>query len=192
MDKTDFRDEISSGRVVIRRSARRKKTVSALIEGRTVVIAVPQRFNVHGNEKLLISLVDRIRAKSAQSRPSEPELLRRAEELTERYFRDGILPRSVRWVTNQNTRWGSTSLETADIRLSHRLLDTPSWVQDAVLIHELAHLRVAGHGSDFQALVERYPKNQRAADYLAGYSRGLDAAGSAAPAVPDEAPPLLA
>ena len=46
----------------------------------------------------------------------------------------------------------------------------PSWVLDYVLVHELAHLRVPGHGPKFWALVDRYPRTERARGYLDGIS----------------------
>ena len=43
------------------------------------------------------------------------------------------------------------------IRLSHRLRGMPDYVVDYVLLHELVHLLVPGHGTDFHALMDRYP-----------------------------------
>ena len=52
----------------------------------------------------------------------------------------------------------------------------PSWVVDYVLVHELAHLQIPGHGADFWALVDHYPRAQRARGYLEGVAAaaGLD------------------
>jgi hypothetical protein len=52
----------------------------------------------------------------------------------------------------------------------------PSWVVDYVLVHELAHLQIPGHGADFWALVDHYPRAQRARGYLEGAAAaaGLD------------------
>ena len=44
----------------------------------------------------------------------------------------------------------------------------PGWVLDYVLVHELAHLLVPGHGADFWELVGRYPRSERARGYLEG------------------------
>ena len=52
------------------------------------------------------------------------------------------VPASVRWVTNQNGRWGSCTPADRTIRISHRIQDMPDWVIDYVLLHELAHLVV--------------------------------------------------
>jgi predicted metal-dependent hydrolase len=62
------------------------------------------------------------------------------------------------------------------IRLSNRLQGMPSWVVDYVLVHELAHLLVPGHGPDFWALVDVFPRTERARGYLEGVSAtaGLD------------------
>jgi hypothetical protein len=52
----------------------------------------------------------------------------------------------------------------------------PPWVVDYVLLHELAHLAVPGHGPQFWALLETYPKTERARGYLEGVAAtaGLD------------------
>src|SRR6201999_4099906 len=79
-------------------------------------------------------------------------------------------PVSVRWVGTMRTRWASCTPADGTIRLSERLRPMPSWVQDYVLVHELAHLLVAGHHPAFWGLVERSPKTERARGYLDGVS----------------------
>lgn len=74
----------------------------------------------------------------------------------------------MRWVTNQNGRWGSCTPTEGSIRLSARLQGMPGYVIDAVLIHELAHLQVGGHGPDFKALVQRFPDYDKAFTFLDG------------------------
>ena len=53
----------------------------------------------------------------------------------------------------------------------------PQWVIDYVLLHELAHLLVAGHNAAFWKLLEAYPETERAKAFLEGVSfatsRGL-------------------
>ncbi len=55
----------------------------------------------------------------------------------------------------------------------------PQWVIDYVLLHELAHLLVAGHNAAFWRLLEAYPETERAKAFLEGVSfatsRGLAA-----------------
>ena len=95
---------------------------------------------------------------------------------------DGAVPTSVRWVTNQNSRWGSATPADGTIRLSDKLRPMPQWVIDYVLLHELAHLLVAGHNAAFWKLLEAYPETQRAKAFLEGVSfasaRGLAGRGA--------------
>ena len=86
---------------------------------------------------------------------------------------DGVRPASIRWVTNQNKRWGSCSNATGDIRISHRLRAVPEWVLDATIVHELAHLVHADHSPRFHAVANRHPRQQDALIFLEGYSLGL-------------------
>ena len=88
--------------------------------------------------------------------------------LSEQYLGGRARPASVRWVTNQNTRWGSCTPAEGSIRLSHRLQGMPEYVVDYVLLHELAHLLVPGHGRRFWELLEAYPRTERARGYLEG------------------------
>jgi len=83
----------------------------------------------------------------------------------------------VRWVDNQQRRWGSCTPEDGTIRLSRRLANAPDYVVDYVLLHELAHLIEPGHGPAFAALMAGYPKLERAEGYL----EGVEAATSAGP-----------
>jgi hypothetical protein len=94
----------------------------------------------------------------------------RAGELSRRHLGGRAVPVSVRWVENQATRWGSCTPADGSIRISTRLRGLPSWVVDYVLVHELAHLLVAGHGPRFWALVEDFPRTERARGFLEGWS----------------------
>jgi hypothetical protein len=114
------------------------------------------------------TMLARLAAKEQRQHSSNEELARRAGELSRRHLGGRAVPASVRWVTNQNTRWGSCTPSDASIRLSHRLQGMPGYVVDYVLVHELAHLVVSGHGPRFWALVDAFPRTERARGYLEG------------------------
>ena len=67
--------------------------------------------------------------------------------------------------------------------MSDRLAGFPGWVLDYVIVHELAHLRVAGHGPAFWQLVNRYPMTERARGFL--IAKGLEDADVPPPATAD-------
>jgi hypothetical protein len=57
-------------------------------------------------------------------------------------------------VRNQKSRWGSCSRH-GTISLNWRLIQTPAFVRDYILIHEIMHLREMNHSSRFWREVER-------------------------------------
>jgi predicted metal-dependent hydrolase len=159
--------------VEVRRSQRRRRTVSAYRDGERVVVLIPDRFSRAEETEWVERMLARLAAREERIRRTDEELLARARRLTSRYLPDyavRIVPTSVRWVTNQNGRWGSCTPDDGTIRISHRIQEMPDWVIDYVLLHELTHLVVPSHNARFWELVGRYPKSERARGYLEGIS----------------------
>jgi hypothetical protein len=154
--------------VEIRRSRRRKRTVTAFREAGKVVVCMPATFTRAQEQHWVSTMLKRLDAADARRRPSDHRLLTRARDLSRRYLDGRAEPASVRWSANQNSRWGSCTPEDAAIRVSDRLKGVPPWVLDYVLLHELAHLLIADHGDEFWALVNRYPRTERARGFLDG------------------------
>ncbi|MEW2129521.1 M48 family metallopeptidase [Streptomyces sp. NPDC005435] len=159
---------IEARAIEVRRSARRRRTVSAYREGDRTVILIPARMSEAEERRWVTVMLDKLAAQENKRVPGDAELTARAERLSAQYFDGRARPASVRWVTNQNTRWGSCTPAEGSIRLSHRLKGMPEYVVDYVLCHELAHLLVPGHGADFWRLLESYPRTERARGYLEG------------------------
>ncbi len=161
-----------AGDIEIRRSARRRRTVTAYRDGDRTVILLPARMSRADEAEWVRTMLDRLAAKEARAARRTPSgneaLARRAAELSTQFLDGKARPVSVRWVTNQAMRWGSCTPADRTIRLSHRLQGSPDWVIDYVLVHELAHLIEPGHSARFWRLVARYPLAERARGYLLG------------------------
>ncbi|MFI5085623.1 MAG: M48 family metallopeptidase [Actinomycetales bacterium] len=174
--------------VVVRRSARRSRTVAAFWEEGRAVVAIPAHFSARQEREWVSKMLLKLKAKEQAGRTrgrrprSDAGLAARAAQLSVQYLGGRAAPESVRWVGNQNSRWGSATPAERSIRLSDKLQGMPDWVVDYVLLHELAHLLVAAHGPRFWALLEGYPDLQRARGFLDGVSyassRGLPPAGT--------------
>lgn len=68
--------------------------------------------------------------------------------------RMGLTPAGVK-ITSARKRYGSCSGSNS-LCFSCFLMRSPQEAIDAVIVHELAHIRHKNHGPDFYALVERY------------------------------------
>ena len=163
----------------IRRSTRRRRTVSVFREGDRLVAVVPAGAPARQVDALLPTLVDRLLAREARRSlpPDDTTLHRRAEELAATFLMPRLgapLPRfTITWVDNQNRRWGSCTPGEGRIRISSRVRDLPDWVADCVILHELVHLVEPDHGPRFRELLGGYPRSERARGYLEGYETGL-------------------
>jgi predicted metal-dependent hydrolase len=160
--------------VEVRRSPRRRRTVSAYREGDRTVVLIPAQMSAGEEERWVRAMLDRLERRERRTALNEPELARRALALSAQYLDGRARPVSVRWVGNQAARWGSCTPVDGSIRISDRVRGLPEYVVDYVLLHELAHLIVPNHGPDFWALLDAYPRTERARGYLEGYSRSED------------------
>jgi len=171
-----YRGHVTAQNVEVRRSARRRSTVTVFREGGKLVAVAPARLSRRTLDEIVPDLVEKflVREKRRTVPAGTDELAIRARDLFARHVApvvDDPLPAfSVRWATNQNRRWGSCTPADGTIRLSDRLRQMPSWVVDYVLLHEVLHLIEYGHTRRFRTLLNRYPLADRARGYLEGWS----------------------
>ena len=156
--------------IEVRRSKRRRRTVSAYRDGDRIIVMIPAAMSQREEAEWVEQMVARLEKAERRRKPSDDDLMRRSAALSDQYFGGLAKPDSVRWVDNQNSRWGSCTPGDRSIRLSDRLRGMPNWVVDYVLVHELAHLFEAKHNEAFWAWVDRYPQAERAKGYLLGWS----------------------
>ncbi len=91
--------------------------------------------------------------------------------LLELAARHGLTVRRVA-VRSQRTRWGSCSRR-GTISLNWRLIQTPAFVQDYIILHELAHLIELNHSERFWQQVERLCPDYQVAERWLKQHRNL-------------------
>lgn len=156
--------------IEVRRSARRKRSIQVRRDGNKTIALVPAHVPQAEADEVIARLIERLDRRERRKHVSDDELFERATQLSATHLGGKAVPVSVRWVSNQNTRWGSCTIQDKTIRLSDRLTGMPLWVIDYVLVHELAHLIEANHGKKFWRLVDAYPQSERAKGFLEGVS----------------------
>lgn len=169
VDERAALDERAPLRVEVVRSTRRKRTVGARLVGDLVTVSVPSWMSRAETEMWSAKMTAGYERKRSAARI---DLADRAVILARRY--ELPRPRDIRWADDMTTRWGSCTVTSGHIRISTRLAAFPGWVIDYVIVHELAHLEVHGHGPDFWRLAHRYPKAERAIGYLIAKSGDSD------------------
>lgn len=152
--------------VEIIRSSKRVKSVSARLKDGVLVVRAPSHMSDESLEPIIQKLAKRLDKRANPPAQSDQELNQRAQQLNRDYFAGKLRWQSIRYVSNQNKRYGSCTPANGTIRLSDRLAVMPAWVRDYVIVHELAHLLEANHGPRFWELVNRYPLTERARGFL--------------------------
>ena len=160
---------ISEGEIVVLRSKRRKKSISAYRQGGRIIISIPARMSKADERSVIPEMIAKIRAQEADESPSETMLMQRCVQLLERYAPEiTICPKSINW-RQMRERWGSCTSVDATIRISDRLKGAPDYALDYVLFHEAIHLHYFDHGPEFKAVLARFPEVSRAEAYLEGF-----------------------
>jgi len=161
-------------RIEVRRSQRRRKTISAEVVGDALIVSIPERMSRADEQHWVARLGARMSERRRRERLNEEgSLARKAAELADRYV-DGVRPVEISWSPASRTRWGWCVPEGGVISLSLALADYPVWVRDYVIVHELAHLVVPDHSERFWALANRYELTERARGFL--IAKGLEEA----------------
>jgi predicted metal-dependent hydrolase len=166
---------ITEGEIVVIRSNRRKKNISAYRQGGRIVVSIPARMSKADERAMVPEMVAKIRAQEAVATMSEESLqIRAGELLTELAPEILARPSSVNWRAMRE-RWGSCTGIDRSIRVSDRLKGAPEYVLDYVLFHEAIHLEYFDHGEQFKELLARFPEEAQAEAYLQGYEAAENA-----------------
>ena len=160
---------IEEGEIIVIRSQRRKKSISAYRQGGRIVISIPARMSKADERTVVPEMIAKIRSQEAARTPGESDLAERinallaelAPEITER-------PVSVTWRAMRE-RWGSCTSADLTIRISDRLKLAPEYALNYVLFHEAIHLRHFDHGEAFTEILARFEESELASAYLDGY-----------------------
>lgn len=159
------------------RSKNRKRTISTQeIEG-VVYLYLPMGLSEEEEKKYIQWAKKRIEAqkrkKALKEKNADQELEKLARKFNQKYFEEELYWKKIFYTTQQNSHmFGNCNTKDEIIRISDRLLKMPKFVHDYVLIHELAHLKIFGHGFEFWQLVNKYPKTERARGYLMAVGMG--------------------
>ncbi|MDO5097563.1 MAG: DUF45 domain-containing protein [Corynebacterium sp.] len=156
-----------SPKVEVIRSPRRRKSIAARLVDDRIEVRVPAALDPAEERRLVDEVVAKLKAKKTATVTSDAELLQRATHLNTEVLGGRARIGSIRWVTNQNFRWGSCTVLTGDIRISHRLQEVPDYVLNAVIVHELVHTFITdGHSKDFWHWADKVPQAERAKGFL--------------------------
>lgn len=157
--------------IVVRRSKRRTRTVTARYEGSRILVMAPAGLDPKTEHGMVMELVDKVKAKTANSYLDNGALRRRAEELNQKVLGGRAKFKQISWVRNMTRRWGSCSTDKGTIRISHRLAEVPTYVLDDVIVHELVHTFIPHHGPEFWEWASLAPRHENARGYLEAFAR---------------------
>ena len=159
-----FRGELHRLRVVPGSAGRRRSSVERIGGAAEDEIIV----HVASADRRSIGAVLEAWLKPRARTAIEREIRRHAVDL-------GVTPAAIT-IRDQRTRWGSASKQ-GRLAFSWRLILAPPEALETVVIHELAHLRVFGHGPRFWALVSsRRPDHKTWRRWLHDHATELHAA----------------
>lgn len=143
-----------------------RKTAMGSLQVNTLSIQLPVGIDPFQKHKLCATIISRI-----MSSVFLPEIKRRVHEINTRYFNKEI--KRVRLKLNASN-WGSCSTNKI-INLSSRLLLTPQFITDYIIVHELSHLVHMDHSPRFWSLVQKImPDYEKAEKWLIKHGEGCN------------------
>ncbi len=160
---------ISEGEIIVIRSARRKRNISAYRQGGRIIVSIPARMSKADEHAIVPEMIAKIRSQESARIPSEDALMERTAELLASLAPEiTARPASINW-RPMRERWGSCTSVDRTIRISDRLKLAPDYALDYVLFHEAIHLEHFDHGAEFTEVLGRFEGAELASAYLDGY-----------------------
>jgi len=154
-------------KVEIKRSKRRKKTVSARLDGDIMYVYAPVDTPEKELNEIIKNFEKRFVKRNIKKKLNEEQNLSEVfGRLNKKYFNGKIKIKSIKYVTNQQKKYGSCDYRKKTIRLSHYIARMPDWVRDYVIIHEMAHILEPNHSKAFWDIVYCYKLAERARGFL--------------------------
>lgn len=152
--------------IKITRSKKRKKTIQSNFQNNQLTIYLPQGLSTKEEQKWISLMMKKHEKHTKRNNLNSDGLLqKRAQELNKHYF-EGKLTFAIKYVSNQQQRFGSCTPEEQTIRISDRVAALPAWVRDYILLHEMTHLVYPNHSKEFWETVNKFTYTERAKGYL--------------------------
>ena len=160
------------------RKERRRRSVSAYRQGGVIEIHIPAKMSRRQEIEIIPEMISMVLRREARERKTDLQLMQIGIELLTHYLPEfDTHPASINW-RNMNERWGSCTTVDKTIRISDRLVGSPSYVLNYIIFHELIHLQVPNHDSDFYNYLGRYTEAAKAEAFLEGFELGCQSSGS--------------
>jgi len=153
----------------LRVTRKRVKNINVRLVGNELRVSAPRWVSNRELDEAIRTLAGRmIRRERARKINGSDDALELARKVARRFpNRPEVV--EARFSTQQTARWGSYSTRTRTIRLNAALRQMPSWVLEAVVAHELAHIDHPDHSPAFWELLRRVcPQTDRARAFLEG------------------------
>ncbi|MBJ7286600.1 MAG: DUF45 domain-containing protein [Candidatus Nanopelagicus sp.] len=160
------------------RKQRRRRSVTAYRQGGVIEIHIPAKMSRRQEIEVIPEMISIVLRREARERKTDEQLMEIGKKLLKQYLPEfAVSPASINW-RNMNERWGSCTTVDRTIRISDRLVGSPSYVLNYIIFHELIHLEIAGHDDKFNNYLTRYTDQMRAEAFLEGFEVGCQSGGS--------------
>jgi predicted metal-dependent hydrolase len=160
------------------RKERRRRSVSAYRQGGVIEIHIPAKMSRRQEIEIIPEMISMVLRREARERKTDLELMQIGIELLTQHLPEfDTHPASINW-RNMSERWGSCTTVDRTIRISDRLVGSPAYVLNYIIFHELIHLQVPNHDSDFYNYLSRYAEAAKAEAFLEGFEIGCQSSGS--------------
>lgn len=171
-----MKEDIIGGRIKVRKSKRRKRTISAKLINNEIIVYAPHNVADIELNRAIAKFVKSFEKRALKKEMSEArELDVIFSKLNNQFFDNRLKIESIEYSVNQNLIYGCCNYRMKRIKISHRIAKMPIWVKEYVLMHEMAHLLEPNHSKRFWDIVNQYKFSERARGFL--IAKGMEESG---------------